>query len=717
MKKLFSVLSIAILFTVFCNSLNAQVSVTPAAANYPTLTAAFTAIMAGTHGAAPTITITASFTETNAAGPILTNNSPTAITSLRIYTAGVFTVTGAAAVAAPIMTFNDIDNCVIDGRIGQAGSNRDLTFNHLNTASTLMGILNLSNGSSGNTMKYCNLTTLSLNGRMWNVAQSTAVFGGNNNNTIDHCLIDGGTRGVQTFGTAGVNDNANTVITNNIVTNANTLPIFIGSLLNGVVCNNNEIYNTRGLSAGLATSYRGMGVQGGGTIEIRNNRIHDLENTTAGNTYNYIGIITIPQPNVTGNPCVINIVNNCITLMNNALAANYVYGMFPADNATSPASTQNIYNNTVRIGGTGVTTSANAYYSAMPIGLSIAGSTVNSFNNIAQNERSVSDGVSTFHIGYDLTAYPAAGVTLNSDYNNGYSVLTNTGGWSVGYGTTVYRTNDGLANYKDSTCSVGIEQHTSVDSTSYAALNSCVFAAGSVCGNMNGTPLAGVTTDISGTVRNANYPYKGAYEGAGLQVLTLSGCLESKTATGEIFVELLNGCSVVCGSYADLNSGSGTAKVCFGDKITSGSYRLNVTSLNHLQTFSLVGTSFTGLPNSAAAYNFPVQGAFGGNLIGGCFYGGDRNQDSTIDLTDIVAINNDANAFLSGCRLRSDINSDGIADLGDIIVTFNNSKLFISVASPCPEPDAMFDSNIEKSERNELRMMNINKEAIRTLNF
>ena len=96
MKKLFSVLSIAVLF--FVNSVYAQVSVTPSITNYPNFTAAFTAIMAGTHGSAPTITITSSFTETNAAGPILTNNSPTAITSLRIYTSGVFTVTGAATV-------------------------------------------------------------------------------------------------------------------------------------------------------------------------------------------------------------------------------------------------------------------------------------------------------------------------------------------------------------------------------------------------------------------------------------------------------------------------------------------------------------------------------------------------------------------------------------------------------------------------------------------
>lgn len=717
MKNLFSVLAIAILISVTGSGLKAQVSVTPSAANYPTLTAAFAAIQAGTHGATPTITITASFTETNATGAILTNNSPTAITSLSIYTSGVFTVTGAATVAAPIITFNDIDNCTIDGRIGQAGSNRDLTFNHLNTTSTLMGILNMSNGSSGNTMKYCNLTSLSLNGRMWNVAQSTAVFGGNNNNTIDHCLIDGGTRGVQTFGTAGVVDNSNTTITNNIVTNANTLGIFIGSVLNGVVCTNNEVYNTRGLSNAAGTSYRGIAVQGGGTIDIKNNRVHDLENTTAGNTYNYIGLITIPQPNVTGNPCVINIVNNCITLMNNALAANYVYGMFPADNTSSVSSTQNIYNNTVRIGGSGVTTSANAYYSALPISIAIPGSTVNAFNNVAQNERTVSDGLTTFHIGYDLTSYPLPGITLNSDYNNGYSVITNTGGWSVGYGTTVYRTNSGLANYKDSTCAVGIEQHTSVDSTSYAALNSCVFATGSVCGNMNGKPLAAVPTDISGTVRNANYPYKGAYEGAGLQVLTLSGCLESKVSTGEIFVELLNGCSVVCGSYADLNSGSGTAKVCFGDKITSGSYRLNVTSLNHLQTFSLAGTSFTGLPNSAAAYSFPVQGAFGGNLAGGCFYGGDVNQDSTIDLTDIVAINNNANAFQTGCRLRSDVNSDGLVDLTDIVVTFNNSKLFILVQSPCPEPNSMYNTNIEKLMRNENNHSNINKETTRLIDF
>ncbi len=682
-----------------------NVNVSPNSLNYATLTAAFAAIQLGTHGATPTVTITASFTETSATGAILTNNAPTAITSVRIYTAGTFTVTGATTVAAPIMTFNDIDNSTIDGRVGQTGTTNALTFNHLNTTSGLIGVLNLSNGCSGNTIKWCNCTTLSLNGRMINVAQSTAALGGNNNNTIDHCVMDGGSRAIQTFGTAGVNTNDNTTITNNKVTNANTLGIFVGSELIGVNCSNNDVSITRAIGAGLV-NYRGISIQGGGTINCNANNVHNLTNTTAGNTYTFIGIISIPQPITTGSTSyVINFVNNCVTLMDNNLASGFIYGLFPATNGTSPACTQNVYNNTCRLGGTGLVTATNAVFDCLPISVVAAGSTVKSYNNVCSYERSANNTTS-FGIAYDLTSYPAPGVTLNSDYNNG-NAYANTFGWDGGYGNFVYQ-NAGIEQYKDSTCSVSIEQHTSFDSLLFAGTNSCVLATGTVGGNMNGkTGLSpAVTTDIFGTARNATYPYRGAYEGPALKVFTLTAALEGKSsgigsANPPVNLVLYQGCVGKATCYVELNIGTNSGVATFGDAITNGGggYQLAVRSINHLRTWSssssVVFTAGTG------SYNFTdlITKAFGSNQAGSSapfsFYGGDINQDGTIDITDLGLIDNDAFNFLSGCRISTDVNSDGTVDVTDGAITDNNVSNFVSEVSPCPAPTSVVTSNVK----------------------
>lgn len=64
-----------------------------------------------------------------------------------------------------------------------------------------------------------------------------------------------------------------------------------------------------------------------------------------------------------------------------------------------------------------------------------------------------------------------------------------------------------------------------------------------------------------------------------------------------------------------------------------------------------------------------------------CLYNGDVNQDGLIDLTDVVAINNNAAVFLAGYK-TTDIDGNNITDLADLIITYNNSSNFVSVKKP-----------------------------------
>lgn len=62
-------------------------------------------------------------------------------------------------------------------------------------------------------------------------------------------------------------------------------------------------------------------------------------------------------------------------------------------------------------------------------------------------------------------------------------------------------------------------------------------------------------------------------------------------------------------------------------------------------------------------------------------YTGDVDQDGTVDLSDIVQIANDGNAFVTG-YVVTDLNCNNIVDLTDLIFAFNNNSLFVSVKKP-----------------------------------
>lgn len=77
--------------------------------------------------------------------------------------------------------------------------------------------------------------------------------------------------------------------------------------------------------------------------------------------------------------------------------------------------------------------------------------------------------------------------------------------------------------------------------------------------------------------------------------------------------------------------------------------------------------------------------AFGDNLVqvGSkyCMYNGDVNQDRSVDLNDVVSINNNATTFTTGYK-NTDINGDNFTDLSDIVFTNNNSSKFIVAIRP-----------------------------------
>lgn len=68
----------------------------------------------------------------------------------------------------------------------------------------------------------------------------------------------------------------------------------------------------------------------------------------------------------------------------------------------------------------------------------------------------------------------------------------------------------------------------------------------------------------------------------------------------------------------------------------------------------------------------------GGNFA---FYGGDVNQDGTIDASDMADVDNYNAVFAYGYNV-TDINGDGATDASDIAVVDNNQQLFLFYARP-----------------------------------
>ncbi|MCB0727164.1 MAG: hypothetical protein KDD00_06845, partial [Ignavibacteriae bacterium] len=136
-------------------------------------------------------------------------------------------------------------------------------------------------------------------------------------------------------------------------------------------------------------------------------------------------------------------------------------------------------------------------------------------------------------------------------------------------------------------------------------------------------------------------------------------------------------------STAVLNT-SGNGVFTF-NSAPSGSYYLEITHRNSLETWSASPVALT--TGGSFAYNFTTSAsqAYGNNLIlkdgKYCDYSGDVNQNGIVDLTDVVIVNNSASVFTTGYVVQ-DVNGDNLVDLSDLIITLNNSSMFVAKVIP-----------------------------------
>ena len=133
------------------------------------------------------------------------------------------------------------------------------------------------------------------------------------------------------------------------------------------------------------------------------------------------------------------------------------------------------------------------------------------------------------------------------------------------------------------------------------------------------------------------------------------------------------------------STGSGTFS--FTGIINNTQYLIRVNHRNSIETWSNTRQVFT---NSSMVYDFTTASAkaYGNNMIQVdaspvrfAFYGGDVNQDGTIDATDVSNTDNDAFSSVSG-YVNTDVTGDNFVDAADVSIVDNNAFNSVSVISP-----------------------------------
>ncbi len=156
------------------------------------------------------------------------------------------------------------------------------------------------------------------------------------------------------------------------------------------------------------------------------------------------------------------------------------------------------------------------------------------------------------------------------------------------------------------------------------------------------------------------------------------------------------------------NTSMNISNLLFGKALT-GTYYKVVKHRNCIETWSKSGgESYVRGANTNFSFVNPSGQAYGNNqslvdagLNNYGMYSGEVVQDSLIDLSDIVAIFNDANAFVSGYVI-TDVTGDDFVDLTDLTIAYNNAtNVVVRVAPPGGEPFVSDSENLNFNSESE----------------
>ncbi|MGV9013245.1 MAG: beta strand repeat-containing protein, partial [Flavobacteriales bacterium] len=510
---------------------DAQISVTatagtPGPTTYATVNAAFTAINAGTHQGAITLSIIGNTTEPATPVPLLKSATPSSYTSVLIRpSGGNWTINSPAAPVASrgILELVGADNVTIDGNDPGTAGVRNLTIQMVATATSGTQCIRLASnsttgldGADNNTVKNCILiggrnsattTTTSFGILMSNSTASTGGAYGSQSTLIENNLITRCYQGVSAIGSSATYLNPGSIIRNNVMGSAVSadnignrgIIISYSASTAGVgsaVIQGNDIRCGENGTTGFGSSVAGVeaSTANAGLI-IDGNNIHDVRQpSTSG--YHAIGIYITGSTSNSG----ITIRNNFIRDMVSSLYTTSItttgdtYGVYFSAGATNV----NIDNNTIALQVDPTTGTLTNHINAC-VAATVNGVTIASFrNNILVNTLSSINS-------YGLYCVATGNISAGAVNNNNYYVPNG----KVGYYNAAARTT--LGDWQTATGKDGASINYPGPFVSSTDLHVDLSNGNAAFFNGTGATGTGVTTDIDGDTRG-NPPDIGADE-------------------------------------------------------------------------------------------------------------------------------------------------------------------------------------------------------------
>jgi hypothetical protein len=532
MKKITYLLNLLLFVLFICGSnyYTAQVSVTATAGTagpttYVTVSAAFTAINAGTHQGAITIEITANTTEPGSPTALLQSATPSSYSSILIRpSGGNFTIGGTVTASRAIIELRGADNVTIDGDDPNTAGNRNLTIGFANTAATAAACIRVSSnstlgadGASNNIIRNCIITGNRVSGgttatygiNMSNYSTASLTTGGYSslNNLFENNLITRCYHGIWAVGASTTYNNVGTIIRNNVLGDGTTA----GNIGNrGVLISysSNAVSQTPALivgndiqvgdpgTTGYAATIAGIEV---GTvnfgIQIVGNNIHDIYQPSTGG-YGAYGI-TITGSATTSDLIIRNNFIHRIAASNfttTSISSFTNYGVRISAGATNIA----FDHNTVRLNvanATGTTLNPVSYC----VAATVNGVTFSSFRNNILNNTNNSTNAMCFYT--NATGNISAGLVDNNSYfsSNG----------TIGYYNATVQTT--FSDWKTATSKDVNSNNINPPFVSSTNPHLDVAGAGIISFYQTGATGTGVSNDFDGEPRTVN-PCIGADE-------------------------------------------------------------------------------------------------------------------------------------------------------------------------------------------------------------
>ncbi|MEI7523666.1 MAG: hypothetical protein WCJ95_05025, partial [Mariniphaga sp.] len=602
--------------------------------NYNTLKAAFDAINLGTHQGSIEILINDNTTEAGTAALYQSGYTGTSglssYTSVHIYP----TKTGLSIsgnFSAPLIDLNGADGVILDGRVGGAGTEKDLVISNTSildgsypsTTSTIRFI----NDATGNTVKYCTIKgSFSSQGIVF---FSTATTTGNDNNIIDNNNITNSAdnnrpiNAIYSSGTSSKTNSGNIISNNNIYDflnrNQPSNGIYLASFNTGWMISKNSFYETTTFIPAASRKYT--------AIMAYSSTPSDIADITISG--NYIG----------GSAPVCG--GTAWTKTNSFTNTFYAINLVVGPTVTTPTSIQG---NTIKNFAWG------------------DGNTVSSWTAINIYSPSIYSSMGPVNIGTETAN------TIGATTGNGSIVITSAATGSKVYGINI----DGMGAVDCQKNTIGAITATNAPTlaTNFYGINRTSSGNTTISNNTIGSTDAGTTNSInvsSGSTSNVQSVY--GINNAGSGITAISGNTISKLTNGTT-----NTNTATTGVVQGINTNNGTNTITnnivsdltianantAADVLASAAGIVFNSSTNAVQT--IAGNTITKLSNSYAS--------FGGNVIGLVYlgYSGATLNAISKNFIHSLSVNSGSTAAnLYGIYIRNSAttSSNNIINIGD----------------------------------------------------